>query len=80
MSRPSPWLHPVCCCKRPWKEEERLFPFGVLLWAFRFFAWLFALGGFLSLNIGKKLLLWAFWCGKLLKGKRTVEGKMLKRG
>jgi hypothetical protein len=36
------------------------------------------LGGFLPLNIGKKLLLWAFWCGKLLGGKR-IEGKMLKR-
>jgi hypothetical protein len=42
--------------------------------------WLFALGGFLPLNIGKKLLLWAFWCGKLLEGRRIVEGKMLKRG
>jgi hypothetical protein len=46
--------------------------------------------GFLPLNIGKKLLLWAFWCGKLLEGKllkgkiaegkRIVEGKILKRG
>jgi hypothetical protein len=25
-------------------------------------------------------LLWAFWCKKLLEGKRIVEGKMLKRG
>jgi hypothetical protein len=23
-----PWLHPVCCCKRPLKEEEGLFAFG----------------------------------------------------
>jgi hypothetical protein len=23
-------------------------------------------------------LLWAFWCGKLLEGKRIIEGKMLK--
>jgi hypothetical protein len=30
------------------------------------------------LNIGKKLLLWAFWCGKLLEGKRIIEGKTLK--
>jgi hypothetical protein len=30
-----------------------------------------------------RALLWAFWCGKLLKGKRVIEGKrgkMLKRG
>jgi hypothetical protein len=48
------------------------------------------LGGFLPLNIGKKLLLWAFWCGKVLEGKkmlkrkiaegkRIVERKLLKR-
>jgi hypothetical protein len=24
------------------------------------------------------LLLWAFWCGKLLEGKRITEGKLLK--
>jgi hypothetical protein len=36
MSCPSPWLHPVCHCKRPLKEEERLLPFGALLWAFCF--------------------------------------------
>jgi hypothetical protein len=24
-------------------------------------------------------LLWAFWCGKLLKGKRIPKGKLLKR-
>jgi hypothetical protein len=34
----------------------------------------------LPLNIGKKLLPWAFSCGKLLEGKRIVEGKMPKRG
>jgi hypothetical protein len=34
---------------------------------------LFALGGFLPLNIGKNLLLWAFWCEKLLEGKRIVK-------
>jgi hypothetical protein len=37
--------------------------------------WLFALGGFLPLNIGKRLLLWVFWYGKLLEGKRIIEGK-----
>jgi hypothetical protein len=26
------------------------------------------------------LILRAFWCGKLLEGKRITEGKMLKRG
>jgi hypothetical protein len=57
---------------------------GALLWASGLFPWI------LALNIGRKLLLWAFWCGKLLegkriieeknaKGKRIVEGKMLKR-
>jgi hypothetical protein len=55
---------PVCCYKRALKEEEGLFwllPFGALLWALGFglFTWLlaFCLGGFLPLNIGKKLLL-----------------------
>jgi hypothetical protein len=38
--------------------------------------WFFALGGFLPLNIGKKLSLWAFWCGKHLEGKRIIEGKI----
>jgi hypothetical protein len=56
MSCPS-LLCPVCCYKRPLKEEKVLF------------AWLFAF------VLGKKLLLWAFWCGKLLEGKRIVEGK-----
>jgi hypothetical protein len=46
---------------------------------------LFALRGFLPLNIGKKLLLWpfgvrSFWKGKeLLKGK-IAEGKELLKG
>jgi hypothetical protein len=31
MSRPSLWLHPVCCYKRPLKEEE-----GLLVFAFGF--------------------------------------------
>jgi hypothetical protein len=83
MSHPSPWLHPVCCYKRPLKEEDGLLPFGILFWAFGVLDfllgfWLFAVGGFLPLNIGKKLLLWAFWCGKLLEGKRIIEGKTLK--
>jgi hypothetical protein len=63
--------------------------FGLLDFLLGF--WLFVLVGFLLLDVGKKLLLWAFWCGKLLEGKellkgkiavgkRTVEGKMLKRG
>jgi hypothetical protein len=77
MPHPSLWPHPVCCYKRPLKEEEWFLLFGALLWAF---GWLFVLGGFLPLNIGKKLLLWSFWCGKLLEGKRIAEGKMLKRG
>jgi hypothetical protein len=59
------------------KEEEGLLLFGALLWAFALFCLAF---DFLPLNIGKKLLLWAFWCGKLLEGKRIDEGKMLKRG
>jgi hypothetical protein len=42
--------------------------------------WLFASGGFLPLNIEKKLLFWVFWCGKLLEGKRTIEGKKLLKG
>jgi hypothetical protein len=86
MSRPSPWLHPVCCCKRPLKEEKGLLPFGALLWALDFLLgfWLFALGGFLPLNIGKKLYfgpfgVGSFWKGKeLLKG-RIVEGKNCRR-
>jgi hypothetical protein len=58
---------------------------GLYFGLFGLFAWLFALGGFLPLNIRKKLLLWAFgvgsfWEGKeLLKGK-IAEGKMLRRG
>jgi hypothetical protein len=26
------------------------------------------------------LLLWAFWCGKLLEGKRITEGKRIAKG
>jgi hypothetical protein len=71
MPHPSPWLHPVCCYKRPLKEEEGMLLFGALLWAFGHFA----LGDFLPLNLEKKLLLWAFWCGKFLEGKIIIEGK-----
>jgi hypothetical protein len=35
---------------------------------------------FLLLALGKKLLLWAFWCGKLLEGKRIVERKKIAEG
>jgi hypothetical protein len=57
---------PFCCYKRPLKEEEELLPFA--FWAFAFWGstlsfWLFG------------ALLWAFWCGKLLEGKRIIEGK-----
>jgi hypothetical protein len=32
-------------------------------------------------DFGLILLLWAFWCGKLLEGKRIAEGKrMAKEG
>jgi hypothetical protein len=36
-------------------------PFGALLWSFGLLLgfWLFAVGDFLPLSIGKKLLLWA---------------------
>jgi hypothetical protein len=63
---------------------------GALLWAFGLFAWLFALGGFMPLNIGRSFYfgpfgMGSFWKrrellkGKIAEGKRTVEGKMLKR-
>jgi hypothetical protein len=38
--------------------------------------WLFALGRFLPFNIGKRLLLWAFWCGKFFEGKELLKGKI----
>jgi hypothetical protein len=68
---------PVCCYKRPLKEEEGLYCFCLLGLYFGLLGFLL---GFFTLNIGKNLLLWAFWCGKLLEGKRIIEGKMLKRG
>jgi hypothetical protein len=62
------WLHPVCCYRRSLKEEEGLLGFCLLRLYFGLFGplafllgfCLFALGGFLPFNIGKKLLLWAF--------------------
>jgi hypothetical protein len=65
LSCPSPWLHPVCCYKRPLKEEEGLLFFAALLWAF------FGVGSFWK--GGVKLLK-----GKLAEEKRIVEGKMVK--
>jgi hypothetical protein len=43
MSCPSPWLHPVCCYKRPLKEEEELFCFEGLF-AFEYWEEAFTLG------------------------------------
>jgi hypothetical protein len=60
MSHPLLWLHPVCCCKRPLKEEE-----GILLLELYF--GLFGVGSFWK---GKELLK-----GKIAEGKRIVEGK-----
>jgi hypothetical protein len=33
-----------------------------------------------TLGFGLGLLLWAFWCGKLLEGKRIIEGKRIAKG
>jgi hypothetical protein len=60
MSRPSLWLHPVCCYKRPLKEEEGLFAF----WGFYFGP--FGVGSFWK---GKKLLK-----GKIAEGKMLKRG------
>jgi hypothetical protein len=93
MSPPSPWLHSFHCYKRPLKEEEGLLPFGTLLWALGLFAWLFGFcfEGLFAFEYWEEAFTLAFWCGKLLEGKRIiegnfaegkriVEGKMLKRG
>jgi hypothetical protein len=40
---------------------------------------LFCFGGFF-LGFGFWLLLWAFWYGKLLEGKRITEGKRIAKG
>jgi hypothetical protein len=39
----------------------------------------FGFGGF-GLGFGLIHLLWAFWCGKLLEGKRITEGKRIAKG
>jgi hypothetical protein len=52
----------------------------LLLFAFGFWFgglfWAWVLGGF-GMGFGLILLLWAFGCGKLLKGKRITEGKRI---
>jgi uncharacterized RDD family membrane protein YckC len=55
-----------------------LFALGFCLFAFG----LFALEGVLGfgLGFGFVLLLWVFWCGKLLEGKRITEGKRMTKG
>jgi hypothetical protein len=46
--------------------------------------WLFIKGplkeGFRLLLFAFDFLLWAFWCGKLLEGKRITEGKRIAKG
>jgi hypothetical protein len=42
-------------------------------------AFAFCLLGFYFGDLLFGAFLWAFWCGKLLKRKKIVEGKMLKR-
>jgi hypothetical protein len=49
---------------------------GLYFGLFGLFAWLFALGGFLPLNIRKKLLLWAFGVGSFWEGKELLKGKI----
>jgi hypothetical protein len=63
--------------KKKKNPEGRRGAFGALLWAFGF---LLCGGCFLPLNIGKMLFLWAFWCGKLLEGKRIIDGEKLLKG
>jgi hypothetical protein len=41
---------------------------------------LFTLGGGFAFEYWEVAFTLGFWCGKLLEGKRIVEGKMLKRG
>jgi hypothetical protein len=55
MSRPSLWRHPVCCYKRPLKEEKGLLLFGLFaFWGFTLGFWTFCLAfGF---------LLWGAFC------------------
>jgi hypothetical protein len=63
--------------KRPLKEGLGLFVFAMDILAWAFGAWV--LLGF-GLGFGLILLLWAFWCGKLLVGKRITEGKRIAKG
>jgi hypothetical protein len=49
------------------KEGLGLSCLWLLLWAL---AWAFRFG----------VLVWAFWCGKLLEGKRITEGKRIAKG
>jgi hypothetical protein len=63
---PPLWFHPVCCYKRPLKEEEGLLPFGALLWAFGlldFLLWAFCFGGLFAFEYWEEaftlgLLVW----------------------
>jgi hypothetical protein len=50
--------------------------------AFCFLPWGFGGLGFWDFGLGFGLifLLWAFWCGKLLKGNRITEGKRIAKG
>jgi hypothetical protein len=59
MSRSSPWLYPVCCYKRPLKEEKGFLPFGVLLWDFGLFAWLlaFCFGGLFAFEYWEEAII-----------------------
>jgi hypothetical protein len=50
--------------KDPWRRKRGFWLLGLY----------FGLFGLLLLGA----LLWAFWCGKPLEGKRIIEGKMLK--
>jgi hypothetical protein len=37
-------------------------------------------GGFFAFGFCLGFSLWAFWCGKLLEGKRITEGKRIAKG
>jgi hypothetical protein len=89
MSRPSPWLHPVCCYKRPLKEEEGLllltfafWGFTLGFWAFGLFAWLLAFwfGGLFAFEYWEEaftlgLLVWeAFGREKNCRRENAKEG------
>jgi hypothetical protein len=57
--------------KRPAEAGWGAFSFAFGFW----FGGLFGLGFFWG--FGLILLLWAFWCEKLLEGKRISEGKRM---